>query len=339
MKAARVIAPRNLEICEVPEPEIKSADEVLIKVKTAGICGSDIHIYHGTNPIATYPRVLGHEFAGEIVATGEGITDFMVGAHVVMDPVNGCGHCYPCSIGRPNVCSNIQVRGAHVDGGFQEYVVIPRKSVYKISQELPWEEAALVEPFSVSAQVVSRAEITPKDTVFIMGAGPIGLCILQAIKSIGAKCFISELREQRLQRAKEMGADLTINAAVEDVNEVVMAETAAAGVPVVVDTVCLPQTLEQALKLACPAGRVIVMGLTVKPSQISQLEIMKKELDVKGSRLNSNKFPTVIEWFEKKKVKPRMLISHVFHFRDTAAALEKAENHLDETCKIVLKFD
>ncbi|MGB9662947.1 MAG: zinc-binding alcohol dehydrogenase family protein, partial [Moorellaceae bacterium] len=293
MKAATVISPKNLKIGEVPLPEVTRADEVLIKVKAAGICGSDIHIYHGTNPVATYPRVIGHEFAGEVVETGRGITDLSPGDHVVVDPVMSCGHCYPCSIGRPNVCSHLQVLGVHVDGGYREYVVVPRKNVHKISPEISWEEAALVEPFTISAQVVSRAAITARDTVFLMGAGPMGLCLLQAIKRVGAKCFVSDLMERRLEKAREMGADLIINASTQDVSKAIMEETGGEGVPVVIDAVGLPQTLEQAVRLACPAGRVIVLGLTVEPSPIPQLEITKKELDVRGSRLSNNKFPTV----------------------------------------------
>lgn len=339
MRAARVRSPKSLEICEVPMPVIENEDDVLIKVMSAGLCGSDIHIYHGTNPVATYPRIIGHEFAGEVVIVGAGVSDLACGDHVVIDPVINCGNCYPCSIGRPNVCSKLQVRGVHTDGGFQEYVVIPRQSIHKISTDISWEEAALIEPFTISAQVVARSQVTAMDTVFIMGAGPIGLCILQAVKRIGAKCFISDLVDQRLQLAKEMGADLTINASTLDVNEVILSETEGVGVPVVIDAVCIPQTFEQAVKLATPAGRVVLLGLTLKPSQIAQLDIMKKELDVRGSRLSNKRFPEVIEWFGNKEIKPRMLISHTFHFTDIKKAIEQVENHPNDTYKVVLRFD
>jgi 2-desacetyl-2-hydroxyethyl bacteriochlorophyllide A dehydrogenase len=339
MKAIKVKSPLSLEICEVPIPEIKKGNDVLIKVKAAGICGSDIHIYHGKNPVATYPRVIGHEFAGEVVATGNEVTDLAIGDHVVVDPVINCGYCYPCSIGRPNVCFNLQVIGVHIDGGFREYAVIPRENIYEISKDISWEEAATIEPFTISAEVVSRAQVTANDTVFIMGAGPIGLCILQAAKRIGAKCIISDLIKQRLEKAKEMGADKTIDASSQAVNEIIMKETDGFGVPVVVDAVCLPQTFEQALKLACSAGRVIVLGLTTQPSQIPQMEIMKKELDVRGSRLSNKKFSSVIEWFSKKEVKPRLLISHVFHFTEIEKAIAQAEGHPDQTYKVILKFD
>jgi 2-desacetyl-2-hydroxyethyl bacteriochlorophyllide A dehydrogenase len=339
MKVAKVISPLNLEICEVPMPEIKNDDEVLIKVRAAGICGSDVHIYHGTSPVATYPRVIGHEVVGEVIKLGKKVTKFEVGDHIVMDPVIGCGECYPCSIGRPNVCSYLKVRGVHVDGGYQEYLVLPEKGVHKISKELSWEEAVLIEPFTIAAQIMFRGEITKRDTVFIMGAGPLGLCVVQAVKIIGAKCIISDFIETRLELARKMGADITINLSKEDVEKVIMEETDNLGVPVIIDAVGLPQTFEQAVKIAASAGRVILLGFADEPSKIAQLEITKKELDVKGSRLHSNKFPQVIEWFNNKKVNPKLLISNVYNFSDIKQAIEQVENNPIETYKVILKFD
>lgn len=339
MKVARVISPKNLEICEVPMPEITNDEEVLIKVKAAGICGSDIHIYHGTSPVATYPRVIGHEVVGEIIKLGEKVTKFEVGDHIIMDPVIGCGECYPCSIGRPNVCSYLKVRGVHEDGGYQEYLVLPQNSVHKISKELSWNEAVMIEPFTIAAQIVSRGEVTKRDTVFIMGAGPVGLCVVQAIKRIGAKCIISDFIDSRLELARKMGADITINPSKEDVEKVIMSETDGLGAPVIIDAVCIPQTFEQAVKLAASAGRVILLGFTDAPSQIAQLEITKKELDVKGSRLHSNKFPQVIEWFNNREVDPKLLISNVYDFCDIRKAIEQVENNPTEVYKVILKFD
>ncbi|MDK2789050.1 MAG: hypothetical protein PWP07_2295 [Epulopiscium sp.] len=339
MKAARVISPKNLEICEVPMPEITNEDEILIKVKAAGICGSDIHIYHGTSPVATYPRIIGHEVVGKVIKVGDKVKKFDVGDHVIVDPVIGCGECYPCSVGRPNVCSYLKVRGVHEDGGYREYMVLPQNSIHKIPKELSWEEAVLIEPFTIAAQIVSRAEVTKRDTVFIMGAGPAGLCAVQAIKRIGAKCIISDLVESRLELAKKMGADITINPSKQDVEEVIMNESNGLGVSVIIDAVCIPQTFEQAVKLASSAGRVILLGFTDKPSQIAQLEITKKELDVRGSRLHSNKFPQVIEWFNNKEVDPKPLISNVYPFTDIKKAIEQVENNPIETFKVILKFD
>jgi len=339
MKAIRIISPKNMEISELPMPEIKKDDEVLIRVKTGGLCGSDIHIYHGHNKSATYPRIIGHEFAGEVVSIGKEVKDLAAGDHVVGDPVISCDNCYPCTVSRHNVCINLKALGVHTDGAFREYIVLPQENVHKIPNDISWEDAALIEPFTISAQVVWRGGVTEKDTVFIMGAGPIGLCILQAVKRIGARCFISDLIDQRLEMAKNFGADMVINADKQDVNQAVLDATGGAGVPVVIDSVCIPQSFENAVKLATPAGRIVLLGFSSTPSQIAQFDIVSKELDVRGTRLNNYKFPEVVEWFRKKEVDPKSLITHVFHFTDIKKAMEQAEKRPHETCKIILKFD
>lgn len=339
MKAIRVDSPKNIEIAEVAMPNQPIEEEVLIKIKAAGICGSDLHIYHGTSPVATYPRIIGHEFVGEIVGVGEKVQDLQVGDHVTVDPVVNCGTCYPCSIGRHNVCTSLKVRGVHTDGGFSEYVSFPQKYVYKISSELPWETAALIEPYSIGAQVLARGEIVRGDTVLILGAGPIGLIISQVVKKVGAKAIITDIIEERLEMALEMGADVVINTTKQDMREVVMKETNGCGVTVVIEAVGLPKLLEDGVKVACPAARVVVLGFTETPSQIAQLDITKNELDIRGSRLNAHKFPQVIEWFNKRELNPEKLISHKFRFTEINKAIHLIETEPKKVCKVVLLFD
>lgn len=338
MKAIKVITPGKLEICEEPMPEILNSKDVLIKVKAAGICGSDVHIYHGTSPVATYPRVIGHEIAGEVVKIGSACENFKIGDHVVIDPVISCGDCYPCSKGRGNVCANLQVRGVHVDGGYAEYVAVPERNIYKVSDKLSFEEAALVEPFTVAAQVASRGEVTASDTVLILGSGPIALTVLQVVKMIGAKCIITDLLDSRLEIAKQMGADLTINSSKQDFMKIVREETNGLGANVVIDAVGLPQTFEQAVKLASSAGIIVTMGFDARPSNISQLDITKNELDIRGSRLHNNKFPQVIEWFNEGKLNPKQIISHRLHFTEVMKAFEIIQNNPQEVMKIILSF-
>ncbi|HPE66161.1 MAG TPA: alcohol dehydrogenase catalytic domain-containing protein, partial [Synergistales bacterium] len=131
MKVVFIAEPHSLEIKEMPAPEAGKG-EVLLRVRAAGICGSDMHIYHGTNPLAKYPRIIGHEFAGEIAALGEGVEGFSVGDRVTVDPVTSCGECYACSIGRRNVCERLEVFGVHRDGGFAEYVALPASNLHKV---------------------------------------------------------------------------------------------------------------------------------------------------------------------------------------------------------------
>lgn len=339
MKVIRVSTPGNMEIQDAAMPEKLEAGEVLVKVKAAGICGSDLHIYHGTSPVATYPRVIGHEVVGEIAEVGAGVDNLKVGDHVAIDPVVSCGDCYPCRIGRNNVCKSLKVRGVHTDGGFAEYVALPGTGVYKISKDIPWGEAAMIEPFTIGAQIMKRGEITGDDTVLILGAGPIGLISLQVAKMVGAKVIITDLLDKRLAVAKELGADVIVNTGNEDLKEIVFKETAGMGVTVVVEAVGLPHLLEEAVQLTSPAARIVVLGFTETPSKLAQLYITKNELDIRGSRLHANQFPTVIEWFNNKKVNPKVLISHQFHFSEVKKAINMIETDPQGVCKVILLFD
>ena len=338
MKALCVQSPHHLVIEERPVPAIQAANEVLIKVKAAGICGSDVHIYHGTSPVATYPRVIGHEIAGEILAIGTQVTDFAVGDRVVMDPVIYCGNCYQCKTGRRNVCSKLKVRSVHVDGGYQEYIVLPQESIYLIPRQLSWEEAVMIEPFTIAEQVCWRAQITKEDIVFIMGAGPVGLSVLKRAKLSGATCYISDILDTRLALAQSYGADAVIHAKQTDPGEEIKRLTNGNGATVVIDAVCSVRSFEQALTYVCAAGRVIPLGFTKEPSAISQLSITAREIDVRGSRLHNNQFPVVIEHFREGRIEVADMITHRYSFTDIHAALKLIEDPAVEKGKVVLLF-
>jgi len=339
MKSICVLAPNQLEIQERPVPMIQSVNEVLIKVKAGGICGSDVHIYHGTSPVATYPRVIGHEIAGEIIEIGSGVNLLRKGDRVVMDPVISCGACYQCSIGRSNVCGRLQVRSVHVDGGYQEYIVMPQESVHLIPEHLSWEEAVMIEPFTIAEQTCSRAALTADDVVFIMGAGPAGLSILKRAKIAGATCFISDITDNRLQMALRYGAHAVIHAGREDVPAAISKLTGGSMATVVIDAVCTVRSFEEALKVVCAAGRVVTLGFNPSPSAIAQFTITARELDIRGTRLHNKKFPDVIRLFEERKLEVRDMITHRFHFLEIEEAMKLIDNADVEKGKVVLFFD
>jgi L-gulonate 5-dehydrogenase len=338
MKALCVQSPNNIVIEERPMPVIKSPTEVLIKVKAGGICGSDVHIYHGTSSVATYPRVIGHEIVGEVIETGGAVTGFSIGNRVIMDPVISCGTCYQCRIGRRNVCGKLQVRSVHVDGGYQEYIVVPQESIYHIPDNLSWEEAVMIEPFTIAEQVCSRAQIVTEDVVFIMGAGPVGLSILKRVKMSGATCFVSDIMENKLDYARQYGADVTINAAKVDVKEEILRLTNGNGATVVIDAVCSTRSFEQTLTYVCSAGRVITLGFSKEPSAINQLSITAREIDVRGSRLHNNKFPVVIKYFRSGELQVKDMITHRYPFTEIHEALRLIEDPTIEKGKVVLLF-
>lgn len=338
MKAIVVSEAKKISVIEKEIPKIKNQDDVLIKVKAGGICGSDIHIYHGTSPVATYPRILGHEIVGEVVEIGYDVKELSIGDRVVVEPIISCGECYACKSGRPNVCEKLLVRGCHTDGGFQEYYVVPEKNLYKFNKEISWKYAAMIEPYTIGAQITWRADIKVNDIVLIMGAGPIGLTVLEMALLKGGICIISDYDKKRLEVAKNIGAHYIIDLNSKDIREEIMKITNNMGANVVIDAVCTPKTFESSVELASVAGRVMCLGFTKEISEIAQLNITSKELDIKGSRHQTFKFKEVVELFNQNKLKVELLVSHTFSFEEIEKAIELIEKKEDNVCKVLLLF-
>lgn len=339
VKAIQVPEAHKLLIIEKECPEIKNDFEVQVKVKRVGICGSDMHIYHGTNPLATYPRVVGHEVAGVVTAVGESVNTVQVGDHVVIEPISFCGKCYACRKGRQNVCKHLSVFGVHEDGGMQEVIVLPERQVHQVNKNLDWDEVVLAEPYTIGAQAVWRGKVETGDTVLIQGSGPIGICILKMAKLSGAIVMMTDLDEKRLEFAKENGADFILNAGKVSITEEVMKITDGEGANIVIDAVCLPSTFEIGIQVASPAGRVVVLGFDERPGSVSQLPITKKELTVVGSRLQTNQFEKVITLLNEGKLKHNGLITHKFNLVDVKEAFDFIEKNPDEVRKACIMFD
>ena len=338
MKAILITKPHEIEITEVEMEKLSSEFDVLIKVKAGGICCSDMHGYHGTSPFINYPVIPGHEFAGEVIQVGSEVKDIDLSDHVSVDPVISCGECYACKSGRYNVCVSLQVRGVHVNGGFKEYISIPAKHCHKLNKNIPWEVACLVEPFTIAAQSLSRGGVTKDDTVYIAGAGAIGLTILLTAKSVGATVIIADISDEKLKRAKELGADYVINSMNTTLKEFIEESDVIDGITLALDAVGHPSIIEGILPNMIPTGRVILLGFLKAPSNLIQMEVTKRELDIKGSRLSCNKFPIVIDSIEKNMFDPSKIISHTFDFKEVAKAIELLINKPNECCKVVLTF-
>lgn len=339
MKAIQIPEAHKIDILNISEPVVKHPSDVKIKIKRVGICGSDMHIYHGTNPLATYPRIVGHEVAGEIVEVGADVTKVKVGDHVVVEPISYCGDCYACHSGRPNVCKEVSVFGVHEDGGMREFAVLPEKQIHKINQEIDWDEAVMAEPYTIGAQATWRGNVQKDDTVFIQGAGPIGITVLKMVKLRGATAIISDLTNERLAFAKENGADYTINPSEVELTDKINEITNNEGANVVIDAVGTPQTFEISVDVASPAGYVVTLGFDSTPSSIPLMPITKKELTIVGSRLQTNQFKHVIELINTKKLTHNGLVTHRFHIDDVKEAFEFIKNNPDKVRKAVIEFD
>lgn len=340
MKAVVVKKPFEVEIQEVEKPKISGEKDVIVKVTSGGICGSDIGIYTGENSLATYPRIIGHEFAGIVEEVGKEVKNVKAGDLVAVDPVNSCGECYACRNSRHNVCSSVEVAGVHRDGGFAEYVKTSEANVYKLDPEkVDPENACLVEPYSIGVEVNERGRITEGDKVLVMGSGPVGIAVMQVAKARGAEVMMTDLLDKRLKRASIMGANKVVNVKNESLAEAVKEFTNGEGMPVIIDSVCSVKSIEEALDLAAPSGRIVPLGLGNEPSKIAQVDFTKKGLDVMGSRLNNYRFGQVIELFESGAVTPEKIKTHTFHFTEIEKAFDFIKNNQEDVCKVVVTFE
>ena len=331
MKAYVITEPGCIREKERPEPEGLLPDEVLVRVHTVGICGSDMHIFHGTNPFATYPRVWGHEFAGTVVSVGSGVRDLKAGDHVAAEPYLSCGHCYACRKGRGNVCSEVSVFGVHRDGGCRELVVMKRAKVHAVRADVPWKLAALAEPLTVGFQAADRGRVEKDDLVLIEGAGTIGLSALIAVKSLGARAVITDLYEEKLAYAEKFGADYTVCVRGRSLEEIF----AEIGEPpnVILDGVCTKESLEEAVELVSPAGRVVELGYGNIRSEIPHVTLMRKEADVCGTRLQAGKFPQAIRYIEEHGELLSDFVTQVFPAEKMEEAFRFVEKHPGEVRK------
>lgn len=341
MKEVVVVEPHKVEVREVPIPELANEDEVLIQMKAAGVCGSDHHIYHGSNPCSTYPRIPGHENVGIIVKTGKNVKNVKVGDHVIVDLISTCGTCYQCTHGRRNVCESVKVRGSGADGGWREYFTAPAAEVYKISDSVDWKDAALVEPYAIGAHCTTRGRVQPDDVVFILGTGTIGSIILQTCKAKGCKTVICcDIDDESLERAKGYGADYVINSRKEDIVLRVQEITQGKGVTVAFDSACFPGSLTLCMQpgILCNAGRMVPMGFCTAPEQITQAMINQRELDIIGSRMSAFQFEPTIARMEKGELDTRGIATMFIPFDEIEKVFAYMDHPVPETKKMVILF-
>ena len=340
IKAVQIVKPNDLRIIDMDKPTIDAKNNVLVKIKAAGICGSDVGIYHGTNAAATYPRVIGHEIVGVVEEVGGNAKKIKVGDRVIVDQVTACGTCYACRKGRPNVCEHLQVRGVHIDGGYREYMAVPESDVYVLPDSLSYQDAVMIEPTTIAVQACSRAQLEVQDTVMIIGAGALGSSMLRIVNLYSPrKVIVVDIDEPKLEAALQNGATDVINSKTEDVVTRAKELTDGYGPTVVIDCACFHGSFLTACKAAGNASRVITMGFSIAPDEINQFVITSKELDVRGSRLQNHRFQTVIDLINKGKIDLNGSISHTFKLTDAQAAFDFNDTHDPSIRKIALLND
>ena len=339
MKAVQIVKPNDLRIIDMDKPTIDAKNNVLVKIKAAGICGSDVGIYHGTNAAATYPRVIGHEIVGVVEEVGGNAKKIKVGDRVIVDQVTACGTCYACRKGRPNVCEHLQVRGVHIDGGYREYMAVPESDVYVLPDSLSYQDAVMIEPTTIAIQSCTRAELEKDDMLLIYGAGALGSSILKIAHTICDHIIVADIMDDKLSEAREHGAQFTINAATEDFQAKVLEYTHGRGATVSIDAACVKNSLLLLLQATGNAGRVITMGFSTAPTEVNQFLITSKELDVRGSRLQNKMFGKAIEMIKEGTLDLNNSISHTFPLTKAQEAFDFVDSRDPSIRKIVFTFD
>lgn len=322
MHAALYTGAHRLQLIEKPVRKIEK-DEVLLKVSACGVCGTDLKILGGKSH-ANPPVVLGHEFGGIVVEHGQDVRTLMPGNFVAVDPNIACGYCRFCRRGKVNLCENLQALGVDIDGGFAEYCLAPAKQCYRLPDDFPSLHAALLEPLSCALYGIRQANIQPGNSIIIIGGGMIGVIMIQLAKLSGASLIIvTEVDEHRKELAKQFGADLVINPQKLDAEKVIFNATGGGG-DVVIECVGLPQTVQQAIRLAANGGTVVVFGVSPNDQTINvaPYEIYRKNLDIKGSFLNPFTFQDAVQLMISKKLRFDGLEIGCFSLQEIEKAFE-----------------
>ena len=324
MIAAQISSPQEAEVLELELPGLKP-DEVLIEVKRAGICGTDLHIWHGSYGLANYPLTPGHEFSGVVSAVGDAVKNFEVGDRVTADPNLPCYHCVFCQQRQFNQCLNLEVVGVTRPGAFSGYVAVPQSAVYAIG-DLSFADAALIEPLACVVWGLQQVQIQPGDRVLIFGAGPMGILMMQAVLRSGAAAVVMVDKEGwRLELAQALGATQTVLA--DDLTPQTFNDLAPQGFEIVADATGVPAVIESTFSHVKPGGKVWVFGVaaTGKAASFMPYDVFRYDLKIIGSFALNKTFHEAIALIQGGAVKLDSLVSHALPLGEFREGLELAE--------------
>lgn len=337
MKAIRLSEPWNISCVELEKPVPKEG-EALIRIVAAGICGSDIGAYRGTNGLVSYPRVIGHELAGVVESIPEGNKNGLkVGDRVVADPYLYCGHCYPCSIGRTNCCTDLHVLGVHVDGGMAEYFCHPADMLIKIPDGMSWEQAAMAEPLTISLHGIHRGGLKAGEYCAIYGAGPIGLVAGMVAESYGAHAIMIDLVQERLDFAKSVGIQYTINSGTEDAEARVREITGGDMAQLVMECSGATPCIRGTLDLVSHAGRVTLTGWPKRETSLPTDLITKKEIDIRGARTSAGEFQEALDLIASRKVDMEKILTKTVSLEEAPDTIIDIEKNPGRYLKVVVR--
>ena len=330
-------APGKIEFREIETP-VPKAGEVLIRIMKIGVCGSDIHVWHGKHPFTSYPVTQGHEVSGEIAALGAGVENLEVGQKVTIQPQVVCGKCYPCRHGKYNLCETLKVMGFQTTGVASEYFSVDAAKVTPLPQEMSFDEGAMIEPLAVAVHAVRKFGDMQGMRVAVLGAGPIGILVAQAAKGMGAESvLITDISDLRLEKARQCGVDFCVNTRETDFGEALVSSFGPDKADVIYDCAGNNVTMGQAIRCARKGSTIVLVAVFAGMAEVDLAVLNDHELDLNTTMMYRNEdYLEAIELVRAGKVDLKPLISKHFAFRDYAEAYRYIDENRETTMKVII---
>jgi L-iditol 2-dehydrogenase len=337
MKQAELHVPKDIRLIEAPRPT-PGPNELLVAVARVGICGSDLHAYHGRHPFIKLPIVPGHEFAGTVEQVGANVREFSPGQRVTVEPSLVCGECYNCTHGRYNICEKLQVIGCQTPGAMSEYLTVPASKALLLPKGVTWDQAVMVEPLAVAVHAIRVAKLRPGAKALILGAGTIGLMTLQAAKTLGVgPVMMTDLLQDRLALAQELGADYVVNPSTRDLVTAVEAAFGADGADVIIECVGIAATARDAIRVARKGTRIVLAGVFEEEVPLNLGLVQDRELELVGTLMYvDDDFAKALGLLQASGVRVEPLITHRFALSQAAEAFAVADSR-QRALKVIIK--
>lgn len=340
MLQAVMISPGELLVRNVEKPTLPSG-HILIQTRRIGICGSDIHVYHGLHPYTKYPIVQGHEVSGIVAEVGEGIEGFAPGDPVVFMPQEVCGHCYPCRHDMYHICDNLKVIGFQANGAAQEFFPIKAEMVLKLPANIDLDQAAMIEPLSVAVHAVNRAGNAAGKNYLVLGSGTIGLLTALAAQASGAgRVLVSDISDFKLDIARKAGIAHTVNPHTQDLGEAIVQSLGPDKADVIIECVGVEETIGQAITYARKGSTIVVVGVFGRKPVTDIGLVQDRELNLIGSLMYQKQdYENAIALVASGKLNLQPLITRRFPFTQYQEAYEFIENAQGNSIKVIVELD
>jgi 2-desacetyl-2-hydroxyethyl bacteriochlorophyllide A dehydrogenase len=340
MRQAIMTQPGHIEFGSAPEP-VAGPGEILLRIKRIGVCGSDIHVWHGQHPYTPYPVIQGHEFSGVVAAVGPGVDKVKPGMKATAAPQQVCGQCNPCRRGDYHICDTLKVRGFQAPGCAQDLFIVPEERIIPFPEHLTFEQGALIEPAAVAAHATNRAPTLKGKNVLVTGAGTIGNLVAQAAKCRGAKkVLITDLSDFRLQKALEAGIDGVCNVRNEKLAEKCKAFFGDEGFDVAFEAVGHEGSLDDAIQTIQKGGHIVVLGVFGGRPAVDMSTVGDREISLIGTLMyRQDDYAQAVAWIASGAMKTDLLVTKHFAFEDYEKAYRFIEAEADKTLKVVIDLD